>query len=229
MILNHDGLRAEAVPGRETTVGSRAGLQHSLPGADSAQALAWHAQSQLLRRPDADLIRRLDVLRQVSTTLDERVGKPLLRFIDYATATPVTQLAAEYAATFDPGKSCSLCLAYYAYGNARKRGMALLRLEQIYAAGGLRLTDDEMPDHVAVMLTYAATAPQSGAALLDEHRAGLQLLRLALRDSRSPWADVVDSVWATLPPLTGDQWLAVVKLAALAEPFEARLTRSRPA
>jgi nitrate reductase delta subunit len=222
MILNHDGLRAEAMPGRETTVGS-------LPGAPSAEARAWYVQSQLLRRPDDHLAHRLDVLRQISTTLDEQVGKPLLRFIEYAMVTPVTQLAAEYASTFDPARSCSPCLGYYAHGNARKRGMALLRLEQIYAAGGLRLTDDEMPDHVAVMLMYAATAPQTGAALLDEHRAGLQLLRLALRDSRSPWADVVDSVWATLPPLTDDQWLGVVKLAALADPIEAHLIRSRPA
>ena len=34
-----------------------------------------------------------------------------------------------------------------------------------------------------------------------EHRAGLELLRLALRDADSPWADVLDSVSATLPPL----------------------------
>ncbi len=229
MILNHDGLRAAAMSGRETTVGSPAGLQHSLPGAHSAEALAWYAQSWLLCRPDDEQVRRLDVLRLVSTTLDDQVGKPLLRFIEYVMGVPVTQLAAEYATTFDPGSSCNPCLGYYAYGNARKRGMALLRLEQIYTAGGLRLTDDEMPDHVAVMLRYAASAPQSGAALLGEHRAALQLLRLALRDSRSPWADVLDSVWATLPPLTGDQWLAVVKLAALADPIEARLIRSRPA
>jgi nitrate reductase delta subunit len=217
------------MPGRETTVGSRAGLQHSLPAAPSTEALAWYAQSQLLCRPGDDLVRRLDVLRDVSTTLDEEVGKPLMRFIEYAAGIPVSQLAAEYDTTFDPSKSCSPCLAYYGHGNARKRGVALLRLEQIYAAGGLRLTEDEMPDHVAVMLLYAATAPQSGAALLEEHQAGLQLLRVALRDSASPWADVVDSVWATLPPLTGDQWLAVAKLAALADPVEARRTRARPA
>jgi nitrate reductase delta subunit len=98
--------------------------------------------------------------------------------------------------------------------------MALLALKQTYAAAGLRLSDEELPDHLAVVLEYAATCPADGATLLDEHRAGLEILRLALHDSRSPWADVLDSVSATLTPLHGDQRLAVARLAALGPPAE---------
>ena len=46
------------------------------------------------------------------------------------------------------------------------------------------------------------------------------LLRLALRDARSAWADVLDSVSATLPPLAGDEREAVAKLAAQGPPEE---------
>jgi len=99
--------------------------------------------------------------------------------------------------------------------------MALLRLKQVYAAAGLRLADDELPDHLAVMLEFSAIAgPSAGRALLLEHRAGLELLRLALHDIASPWASVLDSVSATLPALRGDERQAVARLAAQGPPEE---------
>jgi nitrate reductase delta subunit len=183
-------------------------------------AWAWQAQSLLLGYPDDELAGRLELLRRVVSTLDPPIGAPLRRFFDHIERTPLPDLAVDYVATFDHRKRCCLFLTYYAHGDTRKRGMALLALKQTYAAAGLKLTDDELPDHLAVLLEYAATCPQSGAALLIEHRAGLELLRLALRDSGSPWADVLDSVSATLPPLRGDQRLAVTRLAAQGPPEE---------
>ncbi|MGW1274508.1 nitrate reductase molybdenum cofactor assembly chaperone, partial [Streptomyces sp. NPDC002491] len=62
--------------------------------------------------------------------------------------------------------------------------------------------------------------PSAGARLLTEHRAGLELLRLALRDAGSPWAPVLASVSATLPALRGDDREAVARLAAQGPPDE---------
>jgi nitrate reductase molybdenum cofactor assembly chaperone NarJ/NarW len=191
-----------------------------MTGAQRRAAAAWQAQSLLLGYPDDELTGRLELLRQVAANLDEPVGRPLRRFLGHLDRTPLPEVAADYVATFDHRKRCCLFLTYYAHGDTRKRGMALLSLKQTYAAAGLRLTDDELPDHLAVILEYAATNPQSGAALLIEHRAGLELLRLALHDAHSPWADVLDSVSATLPPLGGDQRLAVARLAAQGPPEE---------
>ncbi|WP_225830233.1 molecular chaperone TorD family protein [Streptomyces sp. NK08204] len=98
--------------------------------------------------------------------------------------------------------------------------MALLRLKQTYAAAGLCLSDDELPDHLAVVLEFAATDPAAGHRLLTEHRAGLELLRLALHDEQSPWAPLLDSVSATLPDLEGDDRAAVARLAAEGPPEE---------
>ncbi|HVQ95529.1 MAG TPA: nitrate reductase molybdenum cofactor assembly chaperone [Mycobacteriales bacterium] len=183
-------------------------------------AAAWQAQSLLLGYPDDELLARLDLLHRVAATLDEPVGGPLRRFLGHVGRIPLPELAADYVATFDHRKRCCLFLTYYAHGDTRNRGMALLALKQTYAAAGLRLTDDELPDQLAVMLEYAATNPQTGAALLIEHRAGLELLRLALADAGSPWAGVLDSVSATLPPLRGDQREAVARLAAQGPPEE---------
>jgi nitrate reductase delta subunit len=192
-----------------------------MTGASRQPTLAWQAQSLLLVYPGDGLASRHDLLRDVAAAAGSRVGGPLLRFLDYAASTAPYELAAEYVATFDHRKRCCLFLTYYAYGDTRKRGMALLRLKQVYAAAGLQLADDELPDHLAVMLEFSAIAgPAAGRALLMEHRAGLELLRLALHDIASPWASVLDSVSATLPALRGDERQAVARLAAQGPPEE---------
>lgn len=162
-------------------------------------ALAWQAQSLLLGYPDEELAGRLDLLRRVCAALAPAVGAPLRGFLDHAGHTPLPRLAADYVATFDQRKRCCLFLTYYSHGDTRERGMALLALKQAYGAAGLVLTGDELPDHLAVLLEFAATSPRAGAALLAEHRSGLELLRLALHEVHSPWAGVLDSVSATLP------------------------------
>ena len=182
--------------------------------------LAWQTQSLLLGYPDDQLLARQDLLRQATHALDGPVGAPLRGFLDHLAGTPATELAADYVATFDHRKRCCLYLTYYAHGDTRKRGMALLQLKQTYAAAGLHLTDEELPDHLAVVLEYASTDPDRGAQLLTEHRAGLELLRLALHDGHSPWAPVLDSVSATLPALHGNQHEAVARLAAEGPPGE---------
>jgi nitrate reductase delta subunit len=188
--------------------------------ANQKLARAWQAQSLLLGYPDDQLLDRLDLLTRVADTLDNAVAAPLHRFLEHLRTTAPGGLAADYVATFDHRKRCCLFLTYYAYGDTRKRGMALLQLKQTYAAAGMRLVDDELPDHLAVVLEYAAAQPDSGRTLLIEHRAGLEVLRLALNDAHSPWADVLESVSATLPPLGGDLRDAVAKLAAQGPPEE---------
>lgn len=184
--------------------------------------IAWQVQSLLLDYPDDALTSRIAMLRRAAENALPAVGTPLSAFLDRLERTPPAHLAAEYVATFDHRKRCCLYLTYYAHGDTRKRGMALLRLKQAYAAAGLSLTEDELPDHLAVVLEYAATQPDptAGEALLTEHRAGIEVLRLALHDIGSPWAAVLDSVSATLPHLRGDQREAVARLAAEGPPEE---------
>ncbi|MDX3524934.1 nitrate reductase molybdenum cofactor assembly chaperone [Streptomyces sp. ID05-39B] len=181
---------------------------------------AWQAQSLLLAYPDDGFEQTLALAGRVAATLPEAVARPLLRFTAHAERTVPADLAATYVATFDHRKRCCLYLTYYAHGDTRRRGLGLLRLKQTYAAAGWRLGDDELPDHLAVVLEFAATDPTAGGRLLTEHRAGLELLRLALNDDGSPWAHVLDSVSATLPTLAGDDREAVMRLAAQGPPEE---------
>ena len=134
---------------------------------------------------------------------------------------PLDDLQAEYVETFDNRRRCNLFLTYFAHGDTRKRGMALLRFKQTYMQAGFELDDAELPDHLCVVLEFAATVDQdAGRQLMLDHRAGLELLRLSLQDLDSPWARVIDAVTATLPPLRGEERDAVSRLAAVGPPEE---------
>ncbi|WP_218007420.1 nitrate reductase molybdenum cofactor assembly chaperone [Nocardia otitidiscaviarum] len=183
--------------------------------------MAWQAQSLLIGYPDTDLRQRLPLLRAVAATVPRPVGRPLSAFIDHADSTADTALAADYVATFDHHKRFSLYLTYFTHGDTRTRGMALLRLKRTYRGTGLDLGEHELPDHLSVLLEFAATQPEPGRSLLLRHRAGLELLRLGLTETASPWAAIVDSISATLPTLSRHESDRVLRLAAQGPPEEA--------
>ena len=91
----------------------------------------------------------------------------------------------------------------------------------MYAAAGLVLESDELPDHLPVILAFAALAPPGyGEHVLQEHRIGIELLLLGLRAAGRPHADVLEAVSAALPRLGLSQTRAVRKLAAEGPPDE---------
>jgi nitrate reductase delta subunit len=185
------------------------------------QALAWQAASLLLDYPDDTLLSKVPMVRAAARSLPESIGPSVERFLVHLETTPLQELQEQYVETFDTRRRCNLFLTYFAHGDTRKRGMALLRFKQTYLASGFELSGEELPDHLCVVLEYAATIDQqSGRDLILDHRAGLELLRLSLLDLRSPWAPVVDAVCATLPPLRGDERDAVRRLAAEGPPEE---------
>jgi nitrate reductase delta subunit len=193
---------------------------------DDQLTLAWQSASLLLGYPDEQLLGRLEVIRAAARELPGRVGEPLERVAVHLAGTPLAQLQADYVETFDSRRRTNLFLTYFVHGDTRKRGLALLRFKQTYLRSGFVLDADEatggeLPDHLCVVLEYAATVDRRlGWRLLLDHRAGLELLRLALRDDDSPWAGAVEAVCATLPPLRGDEHEAVRQLAAEGPPAE---------
>jgi nitrate reductase delta subunit len=128
---------------------------------------------------------------------------------------------ARYVETFDMRRRVTLHLTYYEHGDTRRRGVAMLWLKRIYREAGLPLADGELPDHLAVMLAFAALAPEGcGEAVLAEHRPALELLRLALHDAGSPYRHVLDALVADLPPLGVEDRADVARLAAEGPPAE---------
>jgi nitrate reductase delta subunit len=182
----------------------------------------WALLSFLLRYPDAAMAEpRDDLAADVSALSDGPVREALGCFLASWTGD-VRALEAAYVETFDLRRRNSLYLTYYAHGDTRERGMALVRLKKLYRLAGLPMDSAELPDHLAVMLAFAALAPEGmGAELLTEHRPAIELLRLSLRDLESPYAHVLDAVAACLPPLTVSERTEIARLAREGPPEEA--------
>ncbi|MEP6814990.1 MAG: nitrate reductase molybdenum cofactor assembly chaperone [Marmoricola sp.] len=196
--------------------------RHPAPSLPPEKLLvSWQSASLLLGYPDQELLERVPLVRAAASSLPTQVRVSIEAFLAHLESTPLTELQQDYVETFDTRRRCNLFLTYFAHGDTRTRGMALLRFKQTYLRSGYVLDDSELPDHLCVVLEYAATIDQRlGRELMLDHRAGLELLRLSLRDLGSPWSSVVDAVCATLPPLRGDERDAVRRLAAEGPPEE---------
>ena len=185
------------------------------------QRLLWRIAALLLDYPSADTLAMTDQLITAAGELPDSVREPLLHVLHELRTTDPMQLAVRYVETFDMRRRASLHLTYYAYGDTRKRGMALLRFKHAYRQAGLELGDGELPDFLPLVLEFAATVDQlQGERLLAEHVPVLELLRLSLADSGSAYASVLAAILATLPPISTADRRRIAELAAEGPPEE---------
>jgi nitrate reductase delta subunit len=204
-----------------TRLGRRKADQTTLELTLRDQRVVWRIAALLLDYPTKQILDMLDELHAAVHSLPAPAGPALLSFIDHARQTPPTELAAYYVETFDLRRRNCLHLSYYAFGDTRKRGMALLRFKHAYRGAGVELGEHELPDHLTVVLEFAATVdPVAGRRLLMEYRPVVELVRLSLQDSESPYRAVLDAVCATLPELNVADRRRVAELAAQGPPEE---------
>jgi nitrate reductase delta subunit len=146
---------------------------------------------------------------------------PLTSLLDHLASQPLQAAQRDYVETFDHTRKCALYLTYFSYGDTRRRGVALVQFKQAYKRAGVELSDAELPDHLAVVLEFGATADREAAwKLLGDHRAGIEMLLLALQGRQSPWAAAIEALKATLPELDGDGLAAVQRLVEAGPPQE---------
>ena len=188
---------------------------------DPDRVIALQAASLLLGYPDSDVYAQLPLLREAAGCLPPEAGAALLRMVVYLENTEQHEAEQAYVDLFDLRRRCCLYLTYYAFGDTRKRGMALLKFTHAYKTAGRELIGDELPDHLSVVCEFAATGNlQSGLRLLAEHRAGLELIRLTLGDLGSPYLDVVDVVRTVLPDPAPRDLERALELARIGPPEE---------
>lgn len=165
--------------------------------------LAQIIASSILVYPDHRFLNRREELLKLSESLDDNFGLPLIAFFNATNQLTIDSLAKHYVEVFDMRRKCSLFLTSWTHGDTRNRGMALLHFKEIYRESGMVLTDEELPDHLAVVLEFAAIKdPIAGRLLLGEHRAPIELLKTSLHEINSYYAFVLDAIVATLPAMT---------------------------
>lgn len=191
--------------------------------------VVYQAASLCLSYPDDRVLGSAALIREALRDAAPGAAASFAPLLEWWSATPATEVRTAYVDTFDMSKRHALYLSYWTDGDTRRRGTVLAGLKQRYREAGLALdaggadaagSSGELPDHLPVVLEYAARAPRDGAALLQEYRASLELIRLALGDRGSPYAGVVAAVCDTLPGRSPADRQQAMALAAAGPPRE---------
>jgi nitrate reductase molybdenum cofactor assembly chaperone NarJ/NarW len=192
--------------------------------ADADRRLAHMAASLLLAYPDEETVTAAREVRSAVGRLPEPVARRLTSLATTLADGDPRELQAAYVAIFDLKRRCTLYLSYYAAGDTRRRGAALLRFAEAYRAIGWQITGGELPDHLGSVLELSARSDGDGAriagALLAAHRDGIEVLRAALAAEGSPWVAAVEAVCLTLPPVDTRTLERVAALVAEGPPAE---------
>jgi len=130
--------------------------------------------------------------------------------------------ATDYVETFDMRRRCTMYLTYWTAGDTRNRGREMLVFATAYRDAGVEPPRKEAPDHLPVVLEFAATVnPEIGRRLLTEHRVPIDVLHGALADAKSPYRHTVAAVCETLPAATDQEVRRAERLAKAGPPAEA--------
>ncbi|MDT0300811.1 nitrate reductase molybdenum cofactor assembly chaperone [Streptomonospora wellingtoniae] len=167
-----------------------------------AEAVVRRSASLLLGPPDGRFFERLPLIRRALLELPAIAARRALTDLcEHAAAVPEAELRAQHARTFDPRRFRTLHLLDHAESDARRRRRVRVRIAGLYADRGWRTTGTEEPDHLAVVLEFAARCdPGRGERLLGRLRPGMERLIGATADLGTPYARALDAVRATLPP-----------------------------
>jgi nitrate reductase delta subunit len=163
----------------------------------------WQCASLLLAYPDEDHADRLRTVDELLADCNGAAPDLLARTATALRALDPMRAAADYVATFDMRPRCTMYLTYWTAGDTRNRGSHMLAFAQAYREAGVEPPKDEAPDHLPVVLEFAATVdPAAGRRLLEEHRVPIEVLQGALSECGSLYADIIAAVARTLAAAT---------------------------
>ncbi|MDO5082310.1 MAG: nitrate reductase molybdenum cofactor assembly chaperone [Arachnia propionica] len=174
--------------------------------------VVFSAAALLLSYPDEELLSRLDAIEEAVATTG--VAELFAPTIAHLRSSSLMEAQSFHVQEFDLSRRHALHLTYWTDGDTRRRGEALLHFKQVYRSSGL-LVDlaGELPDHLPVVLEFAAVAdPGSGRRLLEEYRVSLELLRIGLVEDGLPQAGVVQAVCQMLGGASPQTRAEVAKL-----------------
>lgn len=184
--------------------------------------LVWQAASLLLAYPDDELPGRLDTVEELLSHIRGPAASLLGRTLAALRAREPMAAAMDYVATFDMRRHCTMYLTYWTAGDTRNRGREMVEFAAAYRESGVQPPRAEAPDHLPVVLEFAATVdPGAGRRLLTEHRVPIDVLRGALADAKSAYEPTVAAVCATLPAATDQDVRRAERLAKAGPPAEA--------
>ncbi len=184
--------------------------------------LVWQSASLLLTYPDERWAQRLDTVDRLRAGISGEPATLIGKSVAVLRARDPSRAAIDYVDTFDMNKRATMYLTYWTAGDTRNRGSHMHAFIETYHAAGVPAPKGEAPDHLPVVLEFAATVDSdAGRQLMVAHRTPIQVLLEALTARRSAYAPAVAAVCTTLPLPTDRDVQSAYRLSARGAPVEA--------
>ena len=191
---------------------------------DHERRLIFMIGSLMMDYPGEDFLDKLGVVESQLDQLPLPVAANVVEFLDHARVNGLRWMEEHYVETFDQRRRCSLYLTYYAVGDTRQRGTAILAFRDTLRSLGFESMRDELPDHLCVVLEAAALAEparfEDATEILAAHRDGIEVLRSALDNLNSPYRYLVTALCQALPDIdqeTADSYMELIRSGPPAE------------
>ena len=155
----------------------------------------FKALSALLTYPGAELQQAVGEIRQaiedeaLLSPAARAALQPLLHDLEHM---DLYDLQERYVLLFDRSRTLSLNLFEHVHGESRERGPAMVDLLETYRAGGFELASSELPDHLPILLEFAALRPlEEARELMADAGHIIAALAERLKRRESPYAAVM--------------------------------------
>jgi len=136
----------------------------------------------------------LQTLRSESL-LPEKFIKKVETFLTTQKAQDLMTAQEDYVETFDRGRAHCLHLFEHIHGESRDRGQAMVNLSETYAAKGLYIDNNELPDYLPLFMEYLSRCEfQDATKLLGEAIDVIATIGAKLKKHKSPYADIFTSI-----------------------------------
>ena len=132
--------------------------------------------------------------------LPEARRAPLRRLAAQLGERDLFDLEERYVLLFDRTRSLSLHLFEHVHGESRDRGQAMVELGELYAANGLEMPANELPDYLPLFLEFLATRPAPEAR---EYLADIAHIVAALGERLRKRKSIYAEVFAAIEALAG--------------------------
>jgi nitrate reductase delta subunit len=162
--------------------------------------------SVFLQYPEAGWHQNKDIYEYILQLESSSERRQLEHFWDYSVSLPWLELEQNYVKQFDFSKDCSLYLTYGIFGDKRERGQGFIKLKLEYAKAGYRITGDELPDYLPLILeAMSETEDTFTHKLYYIHKKSIDELYDQLKEQNSPYAYLLAVVLETLDKIVARQ------------------------
>ena len=129
--------------------------------------------------------------------LPRRNIKQIEKFLSMQKSVDLLECQEDYVKTFDQGRAHCLHLFEHIHGESRERGQAMVDLTEAYAARGLHINNNELPDYLPLFLEYLSHCSASESAdLLGEAIDVISTIGAKLKRCESPYAAIFSAIEA---------------------------------